>query len=340
MKKSVFYGVGDIRTQEGEIPKIRDKELLVQVKAAGICGTDVHIYRGEAGSAQVNPPVVLGHEFSGQVVEVGKKVTRFKPGDKVTVDPNIYCGNCRYCQNGQKQLCDHLTAIGVNKDGGFQEYCAVPESQAYGLEPEVSYEAGAMTEPVACCLHGIENIRIREGDVVVVIGGGAIGLIMVQLAKLQGASKVILSEPVEMRRRIGLLIGADGAVNPMEGDLSGQIQALTGTSQADVVIECVGITAATKQAFDIAGKGASILLFSVPKVDATFSLPMFDVYKKELKIYGSFINPDTHYRAAQLINSGRLDLKPIITHRYDLDHVSDAIAKQTESDSIKVIVVP
>ncbi len=340
MKKAVYHGKQDVRTETGERPKISDGDILIRIEATGVCGTDVHIFHGEPGSADPEPPVVLGHEFAGEVVEVGKDVSKFKPGDKVTVDPNIYCGHCRYCQNGKKQLCEDLTAIGVNRDGGFQEYCAVPASQAFYLRPEVDYEVGAMTEPVACCLHGIENIAIREGDVAVVIGGGAIGLIMVQLAKLRGAAQVVLSEPVEMRRKIALQVGADAAVDPLAGDLLGQIESATGTRQVDVVIECVGKTIATKQAFEIAGKGAQLLLFSVPAVDATFELPLYDVFKKELKISGSFVNPDTHFRAASLINNNKLDLKPLITHRFDLDHVNDAIQKQMENDSIKVLVRP
>lgn len=340
MKRSVFYGLKDIRTENVDIPNLKEDEILVEVKAAGICGTDVHIYHGEKGSADVNPPVVLGHEFSGVVAEVGSLVKKFKVGDKVTVDPNIYCGKCHFCQNGKKQLCENLFAIGVNRDGGFQEYCAVPEAQAFLLSDDVDLEAGAMAEPVACCLHGIENIEVKTGDVACVIGGGAIGLIMVQLAKLKGASKVVLSEPVEMRRQIGLKVGADAAIDPMKGDLKGQLRETIGTDQVDVVIECVGKTIATKQAFEIAGKGANVLLFSVPAVDATYPVSLFDIYSKELKISGSFINPDTHLRATQLINSGKLNLEPIITHRYSLDEVSDAIIKQMQNDSVKVLVVP
>lgn len=339
MKRSVFYGVKDIRTEDVDRPLPGENEILVKVKACGVCGTDVHIYYGEKGSAEVTAPVVLGHEFSGVVEEVGKNVKNFKEGDKVTVDPNIYCGKCRHCRNGKKQLCESLYAIGVNRDGGFQEYCVVPEKQAFLLGQHVNFEEGAMAEPVACCLHGVENIEIREGDTVCVIGGGAIGLIMVQLAKLRGASKVILSEPVEMRREIGLKIGADAAIDPMKGDLKGQLREAVGTDQMDVVIECAGRPAATKQAFMVAGKGAGILLFSVPSEDAEFPLRLFDVYKKELRISGSFINPDTHLRAVQLINSGRLRLEPIITHRYGVEQLSEAIQAQISDNSVKVLVV-
>ncbi len=340
MKRSVFYGVNDIRIENAARPSVKKNEILVEVKACGVCGTDVHIYHGERGSAEVTPPIVLGHEFSGIVVEIGEEVNNFKVGDKVTVDPNIYCGRCAYCRNGKKQLCESLHAIGVNQDGGFQEYCVVPQTQAFLLEEFVSFEEGAMAEPVACCLHGIERSEIKEGDTVCVIGGGAIGLIMVQLAKLKGASKVILSEPVEMRRRIGLQVGADAVVDPASGNLKEQIKKVIGEDYVDVVIECVGRLAATRQAFEIAGKGAGILLFSVPETGAEFPLPLFDIYQKELKISGSFINPDTHLRAVKLINSRKLQIAPIITHKYCLEEVNRAIQMQMSNDSIKVLIVP
>ena len=129
----------------------------------GVCGTDVHIFHGEPGSADVNPPVVLGHEYSGEVVEVGEGVTALKPGDHVTVDPNIYCGECVYCRNGKKQLCETMQAVGVTRDGGFGEYSLVPAAQAFKLGDSVPYEAGAMAEPVACCLHGIDLAGIKAG---------------------------------------------------------------------------------------------------------------------------------------------------------------------------------
>jgi threonine dehydrogenase-like Zn-dependent dehydrogenase len=173
-----------------------------------------------------------------------------------------------------------------------------------------------------------------------VIGGGAIGLMMVQLAKISGAAMVILSEPIELRRKIGLEVGADYAVNPVAGDLKEQIDGLTGLDGVDVVIECVGKTVATDQAVRIAGRGASILLFSVPNMDAEYKLPLFDVFKKELKIQGSFINPDTHLRAVNLINEKKIKIKPLITHRFPLEEVENAILSQMSSESIKVLVKP
>lgn len=337
MKASRFLGNKTFAVTDLPTPHAGPGELVLRNQVCGVCGTDVHIYHGEPGSADVNPPVVLGHEYSGEVVEVGKGVTGFAVGDHVTVDPNIYCGHCAYCQNGKKQLCPSMEAIGVTRDGGFAQYSLIPASQAFKLEPTVPWEAAAMAEPLACCLHGIDLAGIQVGDKVCVVGGGAIGLLMVQLAKLSGASQIVLSEPNEKRRQVGLQLGANAALDPTRPDSQEAFAQVLGGG-ANVVIECVGNVPAVKSAFQFAGKGATVLLFSVPKVDATFDLPLFDVYKKELTIKGSFVNPDTHARAVALINSGKVDFGPIITHRFTLDQLPEAIAMQMSDASIKVVV--
>ncbi len=337
MKASRFLGNKTFAVTDLPTPHAGPGELVLRNQVCGVCGTDVHIYHGEPGSADVNPPVVLGHEYSGEVVEVGEGVTGFAVGDHVTVDPNIYCGHCAYCQNGKKQLCPSMEAIGVTRDGGFAQYSRIPASQAFKLEPTVPWEAAAMAEPLACCLHGIDLAGIQVGDKVCVVGGGAIGLLMVQLAKLSGASQIVLSEPNEKRRQVGLQLGANAALDPTRPDSQEAFAQVLGGG-ANVVIECVGNVPAVKSAFQFAGKGATVLLFSVPKVDATFDLPLFDVYKKELTIKGSFVNPDTHARAVALINSGKVDFDPIITHRFTLDQLPEAIAMQMSDASIKVVV--
>ena len=337
MKASRFLGNKTFAVADLPTPHAGPGELVLRNQVCGVCGTDVHIYHGEPGSADVNPPVVLGHEYSGEVVEVGEGVTGFAVGDHVTVDPNIYCGHCAYCQNGKKQLCPSMEAIGVTRDGGFAQYSLIPASQAFKLEPTVPWEAAAMAEPLACCLHGIDLAGIQVGDKVCVVGGGAIGLLMEQQAKLSGASQIVLSEPNEKRRQVGLQLGANTALDPTRPDAQEAFAQVLGGG-ANVVIECVGNVPAVKSAFQFAGKGATVLLFSVPKVDATFDLPLFDVYKKELTIKGSFVNPDTHARAVALINSGKVDFDPIITHRFTLDQLPEAIAMQMSDASIKVVV--
>lgn len=215
----------------------------------------------------------------------------------------------------------------------------VPEAQVFKMDEQVGFEAMAMVEPLACCIHGIEQVNIRSGDTVAVVGGGAIGLMMVQLAKWRGAGTVILSEPEARRREIGLSVGADYAIDPISEDPVAQVKKLTGRKGADVIIECAGNVAATQQAFSMADRGGRILLFSVPSPGKTFPLPLMDVFNKELKISGSFINPNSHQQAVHMINAGKIKMAPLITHRFSMEQIEEAIAMQLSAESIKVLIV-
>ncbi len=343
MRGTFFLGADrekKFEVREMQFGELGPHEVLVECRSCGICGTDVHIYHGEEGSAAVSPPVVLGHEFAGVVAGIGAEVTDVKVGDHVALDPNMYCGLCTPCRMGKKQNCERLFALGVNVNGGFAEYALCPDTQCFRVSEDMDFDVAAMVEPLACALHGIDRAQIQPGQTVVVIGGGTIGLLMVQLARLSGASMIILSEPIEMRRRIGLELHADAAVDPLHEDLPARVREITGRNGADVVIECVGKPFAASQAIEAAGSGATVLLFSVPAVDSTIPLPLFDVYKKELTILGSIINPDTHQRAVNLLNSGQLEIRKLITHVYDLEHLDEAIHMQMSSESIKVVVHP
>ena len=345
MKGSYFLGANHapkFEVREMAFPKEPGPhEVLVKTMACGVCGTDVHIYHGHKGSAEVTPPVVLGHEFAGVVEAVGSEVTLVSVGDHVAMDPNMYCGKCRPCRMGRKQNCEHLYALGVNTDGGFAQYCLCPEAQCFPVDPALPFDVAAMVEPLACAVHGIDLAHIIPGQAVLVIGGGTIGLMMVQLARLAGASAVLLSEPVELRRKLGLEVGADGVIDPIHEDVPGRIKELAGLDGADVVIECVGgRTGAAAQAVDAAGPGGRILLFGVPHPEALLETSLCAIYQKELTILGSFVNPDTHSRAAALIASGRLRLKELITHRFPVDRLREAIETQAGPESIKVLVVP
>lgn len=338
MKSAVFYGKHDIKIEDRELREINENELLVKVKACGICGTDIHIFNGEEGSATVTPPIILGHEYSGEVVKVGKNVENIKNGDKVVIDPNIYCGECDYCRSGKKQLCNNLTALGVNIDGGFSEYCIVPKGQAY-LFNNISFEEAAMVEPTACCLHGINNIEIKPGDKVLVLGAGAIGLIMLQLAKISGASVVGVSEPIEKRRETALELGADCTLNPMVDSFKEDLKKYFGEGP-DVIIECIGNKYVIESAIDIARKGAKILLFGVSSPNTKVEISPLEIFKKELTIKGSFINPDTHLDALNLIVSGKINVEKIITHKYELGKIHEALEMQNSAESVKVLVTP
>ena len=343
MKGTFFLGADKkerFEIREMTFPKLEPDQVLIKIYSCGICGTDVHIYHGGTGASPVNPPVVLGHEFAGVVEAVGVGVATLKAGDHVTIDPNIYCGKCMPCRMGKKQNCENLFALGVNTNGGFAEYAICPETQCLKINDTVDFDEAAMAEPLACAIHGMDKVNIQTGQVVLVIGGGTIGLLMVQLAKLSGAAKIILSEPIAMRRQIGLEVGADVVIDPNREDVEERIRMITGREGADVVIECVGKVFAVEQALQAAGFGATVLLFSVPEAGAVARLPLNAVFDKELTIVGSRINPDTQQRAVNLLNSGRIQIKKLITHVYDPEHLEEAIHMQMSNESIKVIVHP
>lgn len=335
-----FLGNQCIETRPLVLPEPGEEQVLVKVSACGVCGTDVHIYHGGKGSAEVAPPVILGHEFSGHIVKLGSGVTSLEEGQLITVDPNIYCGKCRPCRQGQKQMCHHMRAVGVNMDGGFADYCLVPYAKCVPVPEGTDPELAALAEPLACCLHGIDRVGIRPGENVLVIGGGTIGQIMLQLARLAGAAKVVLSEPVEIRRELAVCLGADAAIDPLHEDLPQRLSELLSRDGADVVIECVGNPRTSAQAIDAAAGCGRVMLFGVPNPDAVLQTKMHPIFQKELTIMGSFVNPDTHSRAVALLSSGQLKLKELITHRFPVSQLEEAIKMQTGTQSIKVLVKP
>lgn len=338
MKAAVFYGKNDLRIEEIEKPVPRSDEVLVKVMACGICGTDVHIFHGDEGAAPTPAGTVLGHEFSGIVESVGRDVTAVKPGDKVCVDPNKLCGECDYCRGGMGHFCEHITGIGTTVNGGFAEYCAVPVSQVYKFE-KAGYNRAAMTEPLACCLHGIDRCNISCGDTVLIIGGGMIGMLMLQLAKMSGAGKVILSEPVEEKRRQAEKLGADLCIDSVKEDLR------TALKRADVgriatVIECVGRKETMSQAIEVAGNKATVMLFGLTSPGEKIELSPFDIFKKELTVTASYINPYTQGRALTLIENGKTDVSSMVYRTVSLTELPGILADGKERAKGKIIVVP
>jgi 2-desacetyl-2-hydroxyethyl bacteriochlorophyllide A dehydrogenase len=328
-----------IRTIEIEYKNLRSPdagEVLIRNRACGVCGTDLHLYQGAPGSTGTKPPVVLGHEFAGEVVETGSQVRDLQPGDLVTIDPNIACGRCTYCRMGEPNLCSSLAAIGVNYDGGFAEYCVVPRSQVYVFDTNVPYHHAAMSEPVACCLHGIDRIGFKEGQTVAVVGSGAIGLIMVQLAFLSGASRVFASDPIQRRREIAEQLGAITA-DPARLDLCSAVRD-TLPEGVDAAIECAGNPTAMNAAIKSVRRGGTALLFSVPSVKTVVNLQPYQIFHRELRILGSFTNPYTQGRAVDLIGSGKIQLEPLITHRLPLESIQEAFQIFGNPDAVKIVI--
>ncbi len=339
MKSAVFYGKHDMRVEDSAMPKVGAEDVLIKVKACGICGTDVHIYEGDKGAAEVTPPTILGHEFSGVVAEVGANVTGVKVGDRVCIDPNCYCGKCDFCRNGIAHYCTDMIGYGTTVNGGFAEYCSVDQRQVYKLGDNTTFEQGAMTEPVACCLHGIDMCNIQPGSSVVVIGGGMIGLLMLQLARLAGAARTALLEPVESKREVAKKLGADVCIDPIHEDVKA-VLAENGMKWVNTVIECVGRTSTIEQAIDIVGNKGTVMMFGLTKPDDTISLKPFEVFQKEIELKASFINPYTQKRALELIDSGRLDVSSMVYEVTGLDDLADILAKPELRANGKYIISP
>jgi len=334
MKAATFYGVGDLRIESRETPQVLAGHVLVRVAACGICGTDRHIYHGEFDTT---PPVIIGHEYAGEIVVVGEGVSRLSVGDRVAIDPNMPCGVCRPCRRGDICLCENLLALGVDVDGGFAEYSLAPQQQCCPLPDTVSPLEGAMIEPLACCLRGIDRADIQAGDTVVIIGGGAIGLMLAQLARLRGAARLLLSDPIPERRKMALDLGVDAIIDPLASEPLTPGSPLDGG--ADVVIEAVGSRTTTQQAVEWSAPGATILWFGVTPPGHTIPVEPNEVFRKELTIRGARMNPYTHDRALALLASGQVQVAPLITRTIDLDALPGVLDAPPGSD-IKTVVVP
>ncbi|HAE87036.1 TPA: alcohol dehydrogenase [Candidatus Marinimicrobia bacterium] len=317
----------DLRDPEGH-------EVLLRVQACGICGTDIKILKGES---EASPPVILGHEFCGIVEKTGTQVTFVQAGDSISVDPNIACGQCRFCRKGKVHLCENLTAIGVNIDGGFATHCYVPESQCYSIPPSLSPEQAALMEPLSCALYGFQKAEIHSGDAVVIVGGGMIGLLMLKLVRLSPARVVLLVEPDISRRNFGMTQGADAAFDPHDPRLQEKIRTLT-RGGADCVIECVGNIQAVKTAYSLLNRGSHLILFGVTHPGHSFALYPYELFKNDIRISGSFLNPGTFQAAIDLVQSKKITLDDIAIHTFPLGEIEHAIENQTEQKSLKTVL--
>lgn len=337
MRAAVFYGNKEIRVEDRAVRPLKPNEILIDVKAAGICGTDIHLYNGFGGATDCEPPIVLGHELAGVVSQVGSEVKSFKVGDRVCVDPNVMCGECEMCQKGDVQFCDSMYATGVNYDGGFAEQCIVLEKQAFLLADSVSFEAGAMCEPLACALHGFDISNVKLGSQVLIVGGGTIGMVMLQLCKNVGAAKITVSEPDVSKHALALELGADCVIDPIHQDVQQALKE-AGITHLDVVIECVGRPATMEDAVRFAGRGATVMLFGLGTSEDVMNLAPFELFRKELTIKTSYINPLTQGRSVALLNAGMIDLDKLVAEIIPLKKLEAAL--QAPGKAGKVIVRP
>lgn len=340
MKAASLFGVGDLRIVEKNVPEISEDEVLIQVGACGICGTDIHFFKGEW---KVNTPLVLGHEFSGIVVQTGSRVTTVRSGDRVVAEPNIVCGKCKYCRMSERNFfCENLQAIGVTVDGAFAEYVKAPERNVYRIPSWITLEEAALIEPLACIIRGLDNVKIPVASSVAVVGTGPIGLLMIQMVKHYGAAKIIALDVVEERLRLAEELGATRVINPGKEDPEKAVFEETGGIGADVSIECVGSSSAIDEAFKIARRGGRLLIFGVAPEHDVWQVKPFEIYDKELSIFASYRSPYAFQRAVNIASSGRLKLKPIISHIHRLDETAEVFngLANRRKQAIKVLIKP
>lgn len=336
MKAAVFHKKHNISIEQVEEKALGPNDVLIDVAYCGVCGTDLHIFHGDKGAAEVNPPVILGHEFSGVVSKVGSMVRSVKVGDRVCVDPNNTCGSCYACQNGIAHFCSNMIGYGTTTNGGFAEKAVVAEKQVYKISDHLTLQEAAMAEPVSCCIHGIDLCHIRPGNTVLVIGGGPIGMLMVQFAKSAGAAMVILSEPVVAKQEQALKLGADVIIDPLKTDPVEELNRMSVT--VDVVIECVGNVKTIEKSIQCAGQGATVLMFGLTAPEAKIELKPFEVFQKELHITSSYINPYTFQRAVNCLESGRVNVKSIITDVIDLDDMTEVFTNEEYRKHGKILI--
>lgn len=301
----------------------------MRVQACGLCGTDRHIYRGEYPSTL---PLVPGHEFGG-VIEYAPAQSAWRPGDVVSVDPNISCGVCSDCSAGRTALCPDRYALGVDIDGGLSELVSVPLSQLHRMSPAVNPLHLAFVEPLACCLRGLDLAQLHGGESVAVVGGGVIGQLVVQLAAGSGAGSVVLITRQQARRELAERLGATGSAHPDDA-----MRTLGQTF--DVVFECAGTLSSFEQSQALARRGGSVILLGIPAQDDRIPISPYALVFNELRIQGSFLNPLTHERAAQIISDGTLNLDPLISRVVSLAEVPQLLAAEPGYGDVKYVVAP
>lgn len=334
-------GKGNMEIREAAVPKPAAGEVLIRVKACGICGSDLHIYNWDTQVA-MKPPVITGHEFSGEIAELGPGVEGWKPGEAVTCEPTFsVCGECLHCRSGFYNLCHQRRVIGFWKDGAFAQFVTAPAARLHRLPAGISYEEGAMSEPLACCVHGVlELTRPEPGDLVVLSGPGAIGLLALQTAKVAGATVLVAGTDADSSRlQAAAGLGADRVVNVQQENLRDVVADLTGGLGADVVLECSGAETAAALGIELVrrrGKYTQIGMFGRP-----ITLDFEKIAYKEIQVTGSFAQKWSAWKKAlRLVGEGRVRLKPLVSDVFPLRSWEAAFAKMNRREGLKILLSP
>ncbi|NHJ06185.1 MAG: alcohol dehydrogenase [Candidatus Heimdallarchaeota archaeon] len=313
MKQQIVTQPRKIEFQDISIPNYKENEVLIKIMRIGICGSDIHVFHGKHPSTPF--PVTQGHEVSGEIIEIGNKVSNFKPSDKVTIQPQVVCGKCYSCLKGNYHICENLKVMGFQTMGTASEYFVVSEDLIIKLPDKMTFDQGAMVEPVAVACSALRKIDSIKGMKIVVLGAGPIGNLTAQAAKAMGAESVLITEINDFRLKLAKIVGIDYTVNTREKNLSEEIAKAFGPDKADLIIECVGFENTVEEAISNARKGTDIILVGVfsetPKVDLNL------VQNHELRLIGTLMYKKEDYlKAIDLIQSERILVEPLITNHF------------------------
>jgi 2-desacetyl-2-hydroxyethyl bacteriochlorophyllide A dehydrogenase len=331
MKAVVIEEPNRMTVSRIEDPTPAPGEAVIKVEACGICGTDIHVLHGEF--APTRYPIVPGHEFCGEVVAVAPDVRNVKNGDFVAVDPSLFCGKCRQCRLGRFNLCENWNAIGVGSvNGACAEFVAVPSANAFRLPPEMPRHWGALVEPLSCAIHGLDQVDLQLAEDYLIYGAGTMGLLLAQLAKDSGASRVEMVERNPQRHALARRLAADRvAISADELDRP---------QGWDVVIDATGVVPAIEDGLRRVARGGTFLMFGVANADATATFSPFRVYNDEIKIIGSMAVLHSFERALTMLAKGVIDCGAMITNRFPLDQYQGAIDTFLAGSGLKVQVGP
>ncbi|MHA2084507.1 MAG: zinc-dependent alcohol dehydrogenase [Candidatus Thorarchaeota archaeon] len=343
MNAAMFYGVGDVRYEETDIPEIGAGDILVKVEKALTCGTDVKTLKRGHPVLLRHTPALFGHEYSGIIESVGERVKNFKPGMRVVATNSAPCGDCFLCKRGSPNLCTELKETFVN--GAYAEYVRVPEAvvrwNTHQIPDSLSFQDAALTEPLGCVVHGIEESGIQLGDTVTVIGAGPIGQMLIMLAKKSGASTVIASDLAELRRDMAKKAGADIVIDPAKEDPIELVRNETSGYGADVVIEAVGLPATWEQAVDMTRDAGTTVLFGGAASGTKFELDTVRFHYGQLTVKGVFhLAPKHVEQALNLIIAGDIKTDVLISHEMPLEKVEEALKMMGAGESMKVAISP
>ena len=324
-------------------PEIGPEDILVQVQACGICGSDIHGWDGSSGRRQ--PPLVMGHEAAGIVAAIGRDVSEYTEGDRITFDSTVWCGKCHFCLAGRPNLCDNRMVLGVSCDdyrryGCFAEYVSVPARICCKLPDDLSFEHAALIEAVSVAVHAANRTPVSLGDTAVVVGSGMIGLLVIQAIKQKGCTQVIATDLNPQRLEVAKKLGADITINVSKEDATAKVLELTGGRGADVALEVVGATPTIKSAIDCTRKGGSVTI--VGNLAPTIDLPLQSVVTRELNIFGTCASSGEYPACVDLLASGRIKVEDMITAKASLEDGHEWFRRlyEGEPNAMKVVLCP